>query len=193
MIERTHGKLVVVSGPSGVGKSTICRALVERTGAQLSVSTTTRPRAAAEVDGRDYCFVTRETFEQGIRDDEFLEYAEVFGNYYGTPQAPVEAALKEGKTVILEIDVQGARKVKRLYPDVIMIFILPPTQKDLASRMHGRGRGEDRKTAKMRLETAAGEIAAAWQYYEHMVINADLEQAIREVIDIIQSKTGETQ
>ncbi|HPD47955.1 MAG TPA: guanylate kinase [Anaerohalosphaeraceae bacterium] len=193
MIERHKGKLVIISGPSGVGKSTICRAVVERTGAHLSVSATTRPKAPSEVDGRDYHFMSREAFEQGIRNDEFLEYAEVFGNYYGTPRSEVEAALAEGRTVILEIDVQGARKVKQLYPDVIMIFILPPTQKDLADRMKGRGRGEDDRTAKLRLDTAAREIAAAWQYYKHMVINADLEQAIREVMDIIQGNTGEVQ
>lgn len=193
MTENKRGKLVIVSGPSGVGKSTICRAVVERTGAVLSVSTTTRPKAASETDGREYHFIGREEFVNGIRDDEFLEYAEVFGNYYGTPRSAVEEMIAEGRTVILEIDVQGARKVKRLYPDVIMVFILPPSQKDLAERMQCRGRGEDEKTARLRLDTAAREIALAWQYYEHMVINADLEQAIREVIDIIQGNIGETQ
>ena len=98
-----------------------------------------------------------------------------------------------GKIVILEIDVQGGMQSEEALSGRHLVFILPPTEKDLASRMHGRGRGEDRKTTKMRLETAAGEIAAARQYYEHMVIDAVLEQAIREVNDIIQSKTGETQ
>lgn len=193
MTDQTQGRLVIVSGPSGVGKSTICRAVADRTGAYLSVSTTTRPKAPSEVDGRDYHFVGREAFEAGIRNDDFLEYAEVFGNYYGTPASEVEAALKAGRTVILEIDVQGARKVKRLYPDVIMIFIMPPSPQELARRMSGRGRGEDERTAKLRLDTASREIAAAWQYYEHMVINADLEQAVREVIDIIQGTTGDSQ
>ncbi|MBE0535536.1 MAG: guanylate kinase [Phycisphaerae bacterium] len=192
MIERTQGKLVVISGPSSVGKSTICRAVVERTGAHLSVSTTTRPKGPREEDGREYHFVSREAFEEGIRNDAFLEYAEVFGNYYGTPHSEVDAPLREGKTVILEIDVQGARKIKLIRPDVIMIFILPPTPKDLSDRMTGRGRGEDEKTAALRLNTASREIAAAWQYYKHMVINADLEQAIREVIDIIQGHSGDS-
>jgi len=186
------GKLVIISGPSGVGKSTICRALVERTGAYLSVSATTRPRAAGEVDGQDYRFVGRDEFERGIENDEFLEYASVFGNYYGTPRKEVVAALDEGRTVILEIDVQGGLKVKRLFPEAIMIFILPPSQNDLAGRMNGRGRGEDEETARLRLNTAGSEIATAWRYYEHMVINDDLEQAISEVIDIIEGKTGDS-
>jgi len=193
MTERRKGKLVVISGPSGVGKGTICKAVVERTGAMLSVSTTSRPKAHSEIDGREYRFISREAFEEGVRDDEFLEYAEVFGNFYGTPRGTVEAALSQGRTVILEIDVQGGRKVKSLYPDVTTIFILPPSPHDLASRMQGRGRGEDAQNARMRLDTATREIAAAWQYYQHMVINADLEHAIREVIDIIQANNGETQ
>lgn len=102
-----QGKLVVISGPSGVGKSTICRQAAERLGAVLSVSATTRPRGASEVDGRDYYFLTRQEFQRRIAAGEFLEYAEVFGNYYGTPRRPVEQAIAEGKIVILEIDVQG--------------------------------------------------------------------------------------
>lgn len=185
------GKLVIVSGPSGVGKSTICRAVVERTGVTLSVSTTTRPKAEREVDGKDYRFVSRSEFERGIENDEFLEYADVFGNYYGTLRAEAQAALADGKTVILEIDVQGALKVRRICPEAMMIFILPPSQNDLAGRMNGRGRGEDEATARLRLDTAGREIAAAWQYYDNMVINDDLEQAIDEVIGIIEGKTGD--
>ncbi len=187
----SKGKLVIVSGPSGVGKSTICRAVVERTGVTLSVSTTTRPKAEREVDGKDYRFVSRDEFERGIEDDEFLEYADVFGNYYGTPRAEAQAAFEDGKTVILEIDVQGALKVRRICPEAMMIFILPPSQNDLAGRMNGRGRGEDEATARLRLDTAGAEIAAAWQYYDNMVINDDLEQAIDEVIGIIEGKTGD--
>ncbi len=185
------GKFVIVSGPSGVGKSTICRAVVERTGASLSVSMTTRPKSAGEVDGKDYRFVSRAEFERRIEKDEFLEYADVFGNYYGTPRENVQAAFDDGKTVILEIDVQGALKVRRICPEAMMIFILPPSQNDLAGRMNGRGRGEDEATARLRLDTASREIAAAWQYYDNMVINDDLEQAINEVIGIIEGKTGD--
>ncbi len=185
------GKFVIVSGPSGVGKSTICRAVVERTGASLSLSMTTRPKSAVEIDGKDYRFVSRDEFERRIEKDEFLEYADVFGNYYGTPRENVRAAFDDGKTVILEIDVQGALKVKQICPEAVMVFILPPSQNDLAGRMNGRGRGEDEATARLRLDTASTEIAAAWQYYENMVINDDLEQAINEVIGIIEGKTGD--
>jgi len=152
---------------------------------------TTRPKSAREIDGQDYRFVSRSEFERPIEKDEFLEYADVFGNYYGTPRENVQAAFDDGKTVILEIDVQGALKVKQICPEAMMIFVLPPSQNDLVGRMNGRGRGEDEATARLRLDTAGREIAAAWQYYEHMVINDDLEQAIDEIIGIIEAKTGD--
>ena len=120
-----------------------------------------------------------------IANDAFLEYAEVFGNYYGTPKGPVDEALAVGRIVILEIDVQGALRVKKIRPEAQTIFILPPRKKDLRERIDGRGRGEDEETKKRRLETASREIAAAWQHYDHMVINDDLSQAVQEVIDII--------
>lgn len=184
------GKLAIISGPSGVGKSTICRKVAQKTGAVISVSVTTRPKADSETDGKDYWFVSTDEFRRRIKNGEFLEYAEVFGNFYGTPADKVEQYLTEGKTVILEIDVQGALRVKSAYPDVDMIFLLPPTQKDLAGRMTGRARGENPETAKLRLNTASREIAAAWQYYEHMIINADIEQAANEVIQVLEAKTG---
>ena len=189
--EREKGKLVIISGPSGVGKSTICRQVVKRTGAVLSLSVTTRTRAESEVDGEDYRFISKQEFDELIEKDEFLEYAEVFGNFYGTPKGAVEADLAAGKIVILEIDVQGALKVRNSCPDVEMIFLLPPSQSDLVGRMSGRGRGEDTATANLRLNTASNEIAAAWQYYEHMVINADLEQAVEEVVQILEGKAGD--
>jgi guanylate kinase len=180
------GKVVIVSGPSGVGKSTICRRVVRRlNNAYLSVSATTRPRGTSEVDGKDYWFISRQQFQEWIDKGQLLEYAEVFGSLYGTPKDKVERALRAGKTVILEIDVQGAKQVKAKYPDAKMIFIFPPTQKELVKRMSSRGR-EGAEAAEERLNEADAEIATAWRYYEHMVINDDLQKAVSEVMQIIQ-------
>lgn len=181
-------KLVIISGPSGVGKTTICQRVAEKINAFLSISSTTRSQSDTEQHGREYTFLSRDNFEEKINAGAFLEYAEVFGNYYGTPKEPVEEALAAGHTVILEIDVQGALRVKKAMPEVQTIFILPPHKKDLRERIDGRGRGEDDTTKKRRLETASREIAAAWQYYDHMVINDDLDQAVQEVLDIISGK-----
>ena len=184
------GKVMIVSGPSGVGKSTICKEAVKRLkNVYLSVSVTTRPRSEAEIDGQDYWFISESEFQERIDKGLLLEYAEVFGHLYGTPKDKVDEALQAGKSVILEIDVQGAKQAKRTYRDVVMIFILAPSQKELAERMKLRGR-EDIETAQGRLDEAGTEIAAAWQYYEHMVINDDLQQAVSEVVQIIQ-QSGE--
>ncbi len=180
------GRIFVVSGPSGVGKSTICRELVKQLdNIYLSVSTTTREKKAGEREGKDYHFVSRDEFERQIKAGNFFEYAEVFGNLYGTPKDKLQQALEQGKTAILEIDVQGAQNVKKLYPEAKLIFILPPKQAELQKRINGRGR-DDGKDAEKRIQGAGAEIAAAWQHYEYMVINDDLEQAVEEITQIIK-------
>ena len=189
--EIRKGKIVIVSGPSGVGKSTICKEVVKRLNdVSLSVSVTTRPRSQSEIDGRDYWFISKEQFEERIEKGLLLEHAEVFGQLYGTPKDKVDESLQVGKDIVLEIDVKGAKQTKLAYPDAVMIFILAPSQKELVERMSLRGRENAAETEK-RLDGAGSEIAAAWQYYEHMVINDDLETAINEILEIIQGNTGE--
>ena len=189
--KKSKGKIVVVSGPSGVGKSTICKEVVKQlSNVHLSVSLTTRPKSEKETDGKDYWFISEEQFRRRIDEGSLLEYAEVFGNLYGTPKDKMEEALLAGKTVVLEIDVQGAKRVKAMHPDTVMIFILPPSRKQLIERMDLRGR-DDAHAAEERLNSAGIEIAAAWQYYEHMVINDDLKQAVKEVVQIIKQSVGD--
>ncbi|MFZ2146616.1 MAG: guanylate kinase [Sedimentisphaerales bacterium] len=189
-VENRKGKVVIVSGPSGVGKSTICEEVVKRLdNIYLSVSVTTRPRSEAEVDGHDYLFISEQEFQERINKGLLLEYAEVFGHLYGTPKGKVEEAMRAGKTVILEIDVQGAKQARAIFPDAVMIFILPPTEKDLVKRIDRRGR-DAADAAEERLSGASNEIAAAWQYYKHMVINEDLQQAVDECVQIIEDSTS---
>ena len=182
-----RGKLVIISGPSGVGKSTICKEVVRRLDdVHLSVSVTTRSPGPGEQDGRDYWFVSKEEFRSRIERGLLLEHAEVFGNFYGTPKDKVEEALDAGQTVILEIDVQGGRQVKAVCPEAVTVFIMPPDEKALVSRLGGRGR-DSAEAVKTRLGGAENEIAAARQYYDHIVVNEDLERAITEVIQIIRA------
>ena len=180
------GCVVIISGPSGVGKSTICKEVLKRIdNVYLSVSVTTRTKSEKEIDGQDYWFISKEEFHRRIDNDSLLEHAEVFGNLYGTPKDKIEEAREAGKIVLLEIDVQGGRQAKFLYPDAKMIFILPPKQSELVERMNNRGR-DSAETTEERFDNADDEIAVAWQYYEHMVINDDLEQAVKEVVQIIK-------
>jgi guanylate kinase len=161
--------------------------MLKRMDAVLSVSATTRAQSAQETDGVDYRFITREEFLDRVKRNDFFEYAEVFGNLYGTPRDTVEQMLNAGKTVILEIDVQGGRQVRQNYPDVILVFIVPPEGDELEKRLNGRAR-DSADAAKKRLEAAQREIDEAKEFYEYTVVNDDLEKAINEVINIIENK-----
>ena len=186
------GKVVIISGPSGVGKSTICKELVKQiSDICMSVSVTTRPKSDTEIDGKDYWFVSEEEFQRRIDNDLLLEHAKVFSHYYGTPKDKIVEALDAGKVTILEIDVQGAVQAKKVFDDAVMIFILPPTERALAERMNRRGRDAE-DAAEERLNGASAEVAAAWQYYEYMVINEDLQQAVNECVQIIEKARTET-
>jgi guanylate kinase len=182
----THpGRLYVYSGPSGVGKGTLLAPLLEEGLVRLSVSATTRPPRPNETDGVQYHFVSREEFEQMIRDGEMLEYASYNGNYYGTPRRFVEETLQKGKNVILEIEVQGAAQIRRLCPDAVAIFIAPPSLGDLRKRLIGRGT-ETLEVIEGRLSAAAGEISAGAQY-DFIIINDDVTRAREELAAAIRA------
>jgi len=185
-----NGLLVCISGPSGVGKSTICRRLVERLDAFLSVSATTRPRRPNEVDGENYFFLETDEFERRLERGEFLEYARVYGGrYYGTPAGPVIEALAAGRIVILEIEIEGTIQVVRRYPDAVTIYVLAPTAEDQQQRLVGR-RQDSRQAIEERLARADGEIRYAKDcgVYRYFVVNAVLDETVDEIVSIIQAE-----
>jgi guanylate kinase len=180
-------RLTVIAGPTAVGKGTVVRHLIEsHPEILLSVSATTRTPRAGEVDGVDYFFMSHEEFDQMIANNELLEYAVVhLKNKYGTPKAPVEKALAEGKQIILEIDIQGAEQVKASMPECNLIFIAPPSLEELKKRLVGRGTETPEEIA-IRLETAETELASQGSF-DHVVINTDVAQCAQEVLDLMQS------
>jgi len=182
-----RGILIVLSGPSGAGKGTVLtRLFSERDDMFLSVSATTRAPRPGEEDGVQYYFVSRSRFEDMIASDELLEHAEYCGNYYGTPLKAVEERLAAGRNVILEIEVQGAMKVKSRCPDAVMVFIAPPSLKELERRLRGRNT-EDGDTVERRMEKAKKEYAEI-DRYEYLVVNDDIDTAARELGAIIDAE-----
>lgn len=187
------GMLLVISGPSGVGKTTITRA-VERSipDAVFSVSATTRPRTELDVDGVDYHFMDVGEFDQRVAAGEFLEHAVYAGNRYGTLIGPVNAQLARGRLVILEIDVQGAIQVKRKMPGCFAVFILPPSEAELLQRLHARKR-ESEQTIARRFELARGEIdkARTCGAYDEFVVNDHLDRAIAQTLDLVRTRRAQ--
>lgn len=180
---KEKGLLVVISGPSGAGKGTICKALLEKNDFWLSVSATTRSPRLGEVDGVNYYFLSKEEFQNRIKNEGFLEYAEVYGNYYGTPKDSVLSAIDSGKDVVLEIDIQGALKVKETYPEGVFIFILPPSMKELRQRIINRG-SETEESLMTRFKAAYKEINYVSKY-NYAVVNNTVEEALKKIEGIV--------
>lgn len=178
------GVLIVISGPSGAGKGTICEALLEKhEEIVLSVSATTRSPRKGEVDGVNYHFLSKETFVSRIEEDDFLEHAQVYGNYYGTPKSDVQKILDSGKDVILEIDIQGALKVKEQSNEGVFIFILPPSMEELKQRIIKRG-SETPESLMTRFKSAYKEINYVSKY-NYAVVNDTVERAVEKIEAIL--------
>ena len=190
MDQHTQSRLVVISGPSGTGKTSICNGLLERIPNSVwSVSVTTRPLRGHEVDGKAYRFVSDAEFDRMVAEDELLENATYVNHRYGTPRRPVEEALVAGNVVIMEIDYQGAAQVAQRVPDSIRVFVLPPTRETLRARLEGR-KTESEELQRRRLEKADGEIAFALAsgVYPYIITNDILEDSVQQVMDIIDKE-----
>jgi guanylate kinase len=183
-----RGMMLVLSSPSGAGKTTLSRMLLtEEHNIMLSISVTTRPRRPGEVHGRHYHFIDRKKFDQMVKAGELLEYAEVFGNCYGTPRQPVEKALKHGRDVLFDVDWQGTKQLrKHARSDLVSVFILPPSSGELARRLHTRAQ-DDKKVIRARMAKASDEMSH-WTEYDYVVINRDLDRAFGDLRAILHAE-----
>jgi guanylate kinase len=182
-----QGILIVLSGPSGTGKGTICKELLQNyPELHYSISATTRAPRAAEIDGVNYWFTLKDAFEDMVKKGELLEWAEVYGNYYGTPRRYVDDMLQSGKDVVLEIDTQGAMKVKANFPQGVYIYIVPPSIQELASRIQKRG-SESPDAIKKRLSCVHDELSFAYQY-NYIVVNDEVAKATEKIAAIIKAE-----
>jgi guanylate kinase len=186
-VER-RGLMFVLSSPSGAGKSTLSRMLIERmSGLKMSVSATTRPMRPGETDGRDYLFVDKPKFEAMVKKRELLEWATVFDNRYGTPRAPVEAALSAGQDVLFDIDWQGTQQLReKARADVVSVFILPPSAADLEKRLHTRAQ-DSADVIRGRMSRATHELSH-WAEYDYIVVNQNVDEAFAEVQSILKAE-----
>ena len=183
----SKGVLLVISAPSGAGQGTIIKRLMDDDRSlKLSVSATTRAPRPGEIDGEDYFFLSREEFDDLVKNGEMLEHAEYVGNCYGTPKGPVESWLEDGQDVILEIDVQGGQQVKKIMPECVSIFILPPSMKELENRLRGRSTEMD-AVVDARLQAAREEVRHA-EEYDYVVINDTVDKAVEDIKTIIAAE-----
>ena len=186
---RRRGLMLVLSSPSGAGKTTLTRMLLQArdTDLTLSISVTTRARRSSEVDGIHYNFIQRQQFERMRDAGDLLEWAEVHGNFYGTPRSPVEAVLRQGRDVLFDIDYQGAQQVReKAQSDVVTIFILPPSMKELRARLERRAE-DAAATIEKRLENARNEIRR-WAQYDYVLVNDDLQRTYEELLQILRAE-----
>lgn len=180
------GKFIVISGPGGVGKDTIAKELVNRTKMIYSVSMTTRKKRKNEIDGKDYFFVDKDTFENNIKENKVLEYTLFNGNYYGTPSEFIFNNLDNGTDIIAILDINGALNIEKKYPDTISIFIMPPSFNELENRIRSRN-ADSEEVIKERLDLAKEEIKYK-NKYDYIVINSTVDKAVKEIIDIIKKE-----
>ena len=182
-----RGLLIVVSGASGTGKGTVCKKLLaDLPEVAYSISATTRKPRAGEVDGREYYFLSVEEFKAWIAEEKFLEYAEVYGNFYGTPLSKIEERLNRGEDVLLEIDIQGALNVKKKFPEGVYIFLLPPSLEELKRRIEGRGT-ETPESLSRRLKNAVAEIKIGLEY-DYVVVNDSIDAAAAQIKAILTAE-----